>query len=128
MVAGKIKLAAAIIACAILIANIAHADSAAIPFDPYGNVDTIRQLSEQGKIIPMRRLLKKAMPYVHGHIIEAGLELEHGQLLYEIEYIDATGKVHKVYFNAHDGTLFSPVLSQDNPSDDEARQETRTGT
>jgi len=128
MVAGKIKpMATAVIAWVWLASNPAYADAAAIPVDPYANVDTIRQLSEQGKIIPMQRLLKKAMPYVHGHIIEAGLELEHGQLLYEIEYVDTVGKVHEVYFNAHDGRLFIPSSSQDDPSDDEKEQKTKAG-
>lgn len=96
--------------CMVLATTASHvqAEQATQPLDPYSSVSQIRQLSQQGKIMPMQRLLKLAMPYVHGHIIETGLELEHERLLYEIEYVDATGKVHEIYFDARNGAPVYP--------------------
>ncbi len=71
--------------------------------DPYTNISYIRLLSQQGAILPMQQLMAKAMPTIKGTIIETGLELENGRLVYEIEYLNAQGKVREAYFQASDG-------------------------
>ncbi len=90
--------------------------------DPYANLQYVRQLSRQGYILPMQTLLQKARPHVHGHIIESALEVENGQARYEIEYIDAQGRVHEVYFDASTGKPISSRHSAEGKSRSLARQ------
>jgi len=75
--------------------------------DPYSDLLYIQQLSESGEILSMQTLLKHVRPHIRGRIIETALEHEHGRLLYEVEYLDAAGVIHEVYFDARDGTLIS---------------------
>jgi len=75
--------------------------------DPYSDLQYVQQLSESGEILPMQTLLKIVQPHIHGRIIETALEHEHERLLYEVEYLDAAGVLHEVYFDAHHGTLVS---------------------
>ena len=59
-----------------------------------------RQLYERGEILSLEAILKQ-----HGieRLLEAELEHERGHWIYEVEYLDETGRVHEQYFDARTG-------------------------
>jgi uncharacterized membrane protein YkoI len=64
--------------------------------------DTARMLRDRGDIMPLSELLQQ--PALAGQrVLEAELEHEHGQLVYELELLDEAGKVRERYFDATTG-------------------------
>lgn len=64
-----------------------------------------RELSATGEIMPLEQLLQKLHGY--GRVLEVELESEHGQHVYEIEFLDSQGRVQKRYFDARSGEALS---------------------
>lgn len=57
---------------------------------------------ERGAVMPLAQLLQR--PGIVGmNVLEAELEHEHGRLVYELELLDADGRVQKRYFDAASG-------------------------
>jgi uncharacterized membrane protein YkoI len=64
--------------------------------------ETARMLRDRGDILPLSELLQH--PALAGQrVLEAELENEHGQLVYELELLDETGYVRERYFDATTG-------------------------
>ncbi len=72
--------------------------------------DRIRRMVRSGELLPLERILQKAQARRPGEVIEVDLEHEHGQLVYEVEILDAGGVVRKLYFDARSG---EPLPSPD---------------
>lgn len=66
--------------------------------DDHGEV---RELRETHQILPLQRLLER-LP-AGERVLEAELEHSNGRYRYEIEVLDATGRVHEYRFDAHSG-------------------------
>lgn len=65
-----------------------------------------RQLLQQGKILPLSRILEKVHARLPGDVIE--VELEHGShhgWEYEVKVLTADGRVRKVKLNAGTGVV-----------------------
>ena len=63
-----------------------------------------REMRSRGDIIPLSGLLERVE--LEGmKIIEAELEKEDGQVVYELELLDPNGKVFERYYNAVTGEL-----------------------
>lgn len=61
--------------------------------------DTARVLRERGTVMPLADVLRH--PTLQGlRVLEADLEDEHGRMVYELELLDGSGRVHKRYFDA----------------------------
>ena len=68
--------------------------------------DEVRDLKNRGEIIALYELINKA-GLSEVRILEAELEKEHGKLVYEIEFLDAEGRVFEQYFDAITGEPLS---------------------
>lgn len=67
--------------------------------------DVARQLREAGDILSLESILQKVQADHPGKVLEVELENKHGKLVYEIELLDAQGKVWKLKVNPHTGEL-----------------------
>ncbi len=64
--------------------------------------DEVRELRHGGDILPLTELLGRAE--LSGmRVLEAELEREQGRLVYELELLDADGRVHERLFDAATG-------------------------
>ena len=66
-----------------------------------------RGLAAEGLILPLEEVLERVHASYPGRVLEVELEEEHDQLVYEIEILNASGEVWKVYVNAATGEIFS---------------------
>lgn len=69
-----------------------------------------RRLMQSGRIMPMEQLLDRASGEHDWSLLEIELEEEHGRLIYEIEWLDAQGRVHEIEYDAVTG---QPLGSED---------------
>jgi uncharacterized membrane protein YkoI len=67
--------------------------------------DTARKLRESGDILPLETILQKLEVSHPGKVLEVELEKTHGQLIYEIELLDAKGKVWKLKVDPRSGDV-----------------------
>lgn len=67
--------------------------------------DTARQLREAGDILPLETILDRIQKQQPGKVLEVELEHKHGQLLYEIEILDAQGTVWELQVDPRTGKL-----------------------
>ncbi len=66
-------------------------------------LDAYAETTDNDKDFTLQQAVDAALTQKGGHIIEAELEREDGNYLYEIKGIDANGKSYKVYLNAATG-------------------------
>ena len=66
----------------------------------------VRYLKNRGEIISLSELITNAS-LTEVKILEAELEREHGKLVYELEFLDAKGRVFEQYFDAITGEPLS---------------------
>lgn len=59
-----------------------------------------RQALERGEVLPLRAILDKVARDYPGEVVEVELEREHGTWIYEIELIDADGRLVKLEIDA----------------------------
>ena len=68
--------------------------------------DEALRLRQEGVIQPLEQLLQPAFArYPGARLLEAELEAERGQYVYEIELLTADGQVRKLELDARDGRL-----------------------
>ena len=65
--------------------------------------DRVRQMADQGRILPLESIAGRVRNDVEGRILEAELESEHGGYVYELELLAPDGRIHKLYYNAVTG-------------------------
>ena len=65
--------------------------------------DEVLRLLERGEIQPLQQLLERHAEHLKGRLIDLELEYEHGQLVYELELIDADGRVREYLIDARTG-------------------------
>lgn len=66
--------------------------------------ETARQLREQGEIVPLESILERVRSrYAGGTLLEVELEREKGALVYEVELLDASGRVREMLLDARTG-------------------------
>src|SRR5690554_8174242 len=59
-----------------------------------------RKLREAGQILPLETIIEKAMAFRKGDVIDTELERDNGMLIYEIEILDAQGRVWELELDA----------------------------
>ena len=64
-----------------------------------------RRLKEAGSILPLEQILESVRKHHYGRILEVELESEHGRYVYEIELLEANGRVRKMEIDAVSGEL-----------------------
>lgn len=69
------------------------------------SADKARQLRAAGQILSLEKLLELARRIKPGEILETELDKEAGRYLYEIDILDAQGRVWELKLDAKDGKL-----------------------
>ncbi|MCX4189665.1 PepSY domain-containing protein [Methylophaga sp. OBS3] len=69
-----------------------------------------RALREAGAILPLERIIEIAKTIKPGEVIDTGLEEDDGLYEYEIEILDANGRVWEMEFDAATGELMDLEL------------------
>lgn len=67
--------------------------------------DRARRAVERGEILPLTDILKQTAKDYPGQLIEAELEDEDGEMIYELVIISEDGRVYKLYYDARNGVL-----------------------
>jgi len=62
--------------------------------------DEALKLRQQGKILPLEKILQAARNVHEGRILEVELQHEHKLYIYEIELVDSQGQVWEMKINA----------------------------
>lgn len=95
LTAGIVALAAAV---AMTVGGISRSDGG----DKHQELLKYRQSRD---ILSFEEILKAVRPKIEGEIIEAEFEEEGGIPVYEFKYIDASGRVLKIYTDARTGEI-----------------------
>ena len=69
--------------------------------------DEAATLRQHGIIQPLENILRKAKQLHSGRVMEVELKKRKAMYVYEIEIVDATGKVWEIQLNAQTATLIS---------------------
>ncbi len=69
-----------------------------------------RQLRESGQILPLETIIEKAVAFRNGDVIDTELERDDNMLIYEIEILDAQGRVWELELDATNGDLLGLEL------------------
>lgn len=64
---------------------------------------SVRQLVQEGKVIPLDQLLTTHRDRLQGRILDMEVERERGRVIYELEFIDAEGVVREAQIDAQTG-------------------------
>lgn len=91
------KRLSALIAVLLVLPALARADEA--------DHDRARRALEEGRVLPLRDILARAEAETPGQMVEAELEDEHGQLVYEIKVLAKDGRLVKLVYDAATGQL-----------------------
>lgn len=67
--------------------------------------ERVRQLMEEGRILPLEQILDQARSRHAGQLLEAELERDDKRYVYEIEIVDREGVVWDLEFDAATGKL-----------------------
>lgn len=69
-----------------------------------------RILRESGKIMPLEQIIDIAKSFKTGEVIDTALEEDDGRYQYEVEILDANGRVWELEFDAAGGELLDLEL------------------
>lgn len=64
-----------------------------------------RELVRSGTILPLEQILERSQAAHPGRVLEVELESKRGRHVYEIELLDAEGRVWELYYDAATGEL-----------------------
>ena len=64
-----------------------------------------RAALERGEVLPLSAILERLAPVIDGDIIELELDREKGRWVYEITYIDGTGRLIELEIDATDASV-----------------------
>lgn len=70
--------------------------------------DRVRELREQGKIMPLSSIIESLTAQHPGRVLEVELEDEHGRRIYEVKILEKGGVLHTFRIDAHSGQMMPP--------------------
>ena len=73
---------------------------AAVPHD-----DDVERLKQLGPVVPLEQVIDQARTRQPGRLLEAEVDDYHGKVVYEIEILDAQGRVWELRFDVKTGAL-----------------------
>ncbi len=85
---------------ALLVSGLASAESTD---KNTGKAPSVRQLVQEGKVIPLDQLLTTHRDRLQGRILDMEVERERGRVIYELEFIDEQGVVREAQIDAQTG-------------------------
>lgn len=62
--------------------------------------DRARQALMRGEIAPLEKVLEAVRARIEGEFVGAELERDHGLWVYDLKFIDRTGRLRKIYVDA----------------------------
>lgn len=65
------------------------------------------RLRERREILPLEELLRRSGLGSDVRILEIESELEHGRRVYEIEYLDGSGRIREILIDARSGAVIA---------------------
>jgi uncharacterized membrane protein YkoI len=65
----------------------------------------VARAREQAEIMPIEKLVALLGEKIGGEIVEIEIEDDHGRLVYEVYYLDASGRRHEVKVDAASGAI-----------------------
>lgn len=74
--------------------------------------DRAWQLTQDKVILPLETILEKARDQDFHRVLEVELEKKHGRLVYELEMLDANGRVWELRFDATTGRLMEKEVEE----------------
>ncbi len=92
---------AAISTAGVLLGKFAYADAV---ISDLKQEQVLKQRQSQD-ILPFEEILKAIRPQIDGELIETEFEIENGRPIYELKYIDASGRVTEIYVDAKTGRI-----------------------
>lgn len=69
--------------------------------------DEAKRLLDSGNILPLETILSKIRDTHQGKVLDVELEAEHGQTIYEVEFLTVDGVVLEVKVDASSGKILS---------------------
>jgi uncharacterized membrane protein YkoI len=75
--------------------------------------DVVRQLRQQGDILPLSTIIERLTAKHPGRILQAELENEKGRRVYEIRMILKGGILRTYHVDAHTGDVLSSTRKED---------------
>ena len=81
--------------------------------DPDHSYDRARRANERGEILSLADIYTHAAAQFPGRVMEAELELEHGNWVYELVILDTAGRLRKVHLDAHSGAVIDKARRED---------------
>ena len=67
--------------------------------------DSVKRLRDDGRILSMSEVMRRAARIQPGHLLEAELDREDGRYVYEIRILDSAGRIHELELDAVSGDL-----------------------
>lgn len=74
--------------------------------------EQIRELVNQGRILPLQTLLEKHAEQIQGRLLDLEVENEHGRIVYELEYLRDNGDVVELVIDAENGELLKSEVDR----------------
>ena len=75
------------------------------PADADKDHDRARGALERGEVLPLSAILERLAPVIEGDVIELELDREKGRWVYEITYIDGSGRLVELEIDATDASI-----------------------
>ena len=75
-----------------------------------GDYREIRGLVERGEILSLEDILSRYPESDYGRLLDLEVEREHGQVVYEMEFLRDDGRVLELEVDARDGTLLEKEI------------------
>jgi uncharacterized membrane protein YkoI len=63
--------------------------------------------SQSGEILPLASILDKLRPAIGSDIVEVEFENDGGRQVYEIRYVDGSGRRHEIHVDPRDGAILA---------------------
>ena len=84
-------------------------NTAVLASDDIGQKE-IRRLVEQGRIMPLEKLLQRYPEKKYGRLLDLEVEREHGAIVYEFEFLRRDGQVLEIEVDASNGRVLKQEI------------------
>ena len=76
------------------------------------DTDQIRSLVQQGEILSLESILNKHSQFMTGRLLDLEVESEHGQIIYELEFLMPNGDVVELEIDAATGEILEQEIER----------------